>query len=277
LRRLAAILLALSVAAEAVAQGIPPSQKALLLLRVLTYDRNLKSRAKQEVRIAVVYLPGHAASERERDALLLAIEAIAGRAVVAGLPVRAAALPYQDAAGFRTRLGQSGAAALYVCAGLEEATRDLARAAKELSVLAICGSRDQVVKGLAVGLGGSGRQGRARRQLAGRRGPGSRPGFGPPVGGRAGRVGRVGSRAQFGTRTSRATRVTPHLDGHRSAGFEAKKQPRRGASEALGLGEPPRPRRRGGTCEVPERGARGYAEKRASSTAANGGAGRAKK
>jgi hypothetical protein len=119
---------------------------------VLAYDRNLKARAREQVRIAVVFKPGLVASERERDALLIALEEVAGQARVAGLPVRAVALPWQDAVDFRARLAEAGATALYVCGGLEEVTRELARAARERSVLALGGTREQVVKGLAVGL-----------------------------------------------------------------------------------------------------------------------------
>jgi hypothetical protein len=151
-RRLASLLLSLAVATGATAQGVPPGQKALLLLRVLAYDRNLRARAGPEVRIAVVYKPGHRASERERDALLFALEEVTGRAVVAGLPVRAVALPYQDAAGFRALLAGSGASTMYLCSGLEEAGRDLARAARERSVLSVCGSREQAMAGCAVAL-----------------------------------------------------------------------------------------------------------------------------
>jgi len=152
-RRLAAsLLLSLAVAAAAAAQGLVPSQKALLLLRMLAYDRNLKARAGNELRIAVVFRPGVGASERERDALLLAIEEIRGRAVVAGLPVRATPLAYRDAADLRVRLAESGPVALYACVGLEEAARDLAGAARERSVLAVGGTREQAARGFAVAL-----------------------------------------------------------------------------------------------------------------------------
>jgi hypothetical protein len=160
LRRLAAsLLLTLAVVTSAVAQGIPPGQRTLLLLRVLAYDRNLKTRAGAVVRIAVVYRPGTAASEHERDALLQAIEEIASHSRVMGLTVRSLAVPYRDASDLRSRLAASGAAAMYLCTGLESAGRDLARTARELSVLSFCGSRELAMGGCAVALVDRGERG----------------------------------------------------------------------------------------------------------------------
>lgn len=149
----AAVLVSLALAVAATASdGIPPAQKALLLLRVLTYDRNLKARAGAEVRVAVVFRPGDAASVRERDALLLALEETARKAVVAGLPVRAMSIPFRDATSLGARLEELQAAALYACAGLDDAAREIARAARERSVPSATGSRAGVLQGIAVAL-----------------------------------------------------------------------------------------------------------------------------
>lgn len=153
MRRAAAlILLSLATGTSVAAQGIPAPQKALLLLRVLVYDRNLKTRAQKEVRIAVAFRPGNAASERERDALIAAVEEVTDRAVVAGLPVRVVPVPYQDAVDFQARLAASSAVALYVGAGLEGAIQDLDRVARRRSALTVCGSRELASRGCAVAL-----------------------------------------------------------------------------------------------------------------------------
>lgn len=151
-RAVALFLLSFAIASGAAAQGMPAPQKALLLLRVLVYDRNLKARAQKEVRIAVVFRPGHAASEQERDALIAAVEEVADRAVVAGLPVRVVPVPYQDAVDFQARLVASSAVAMYVGAGLEGAIQDLDRVARRRSALTVCGSRELAGRGCAVAL-----------------------------------------------------------------------------------------------------------------------------
>jgi hypothetical protein len=151
-RLLTGLLLVLALVHAAGGSGLPPAQKALLLLKVLTYDRNLVARAGAGVRIAVVFRPGHGASQAERDALLPALEQTARRAVVAGLPVSAVAVPFRDAESLAARLAELHAAALYACAGLEDVAREIARAARERGVPSVAGARDPVLQGLAVAL-----------------------------------------------------------------------------------------------------------------------------
>jgi hypothetical protein len=71
-RLLAALLLVLAAAPAAGAGEISPRQRALLLLRVLVYDRALAQRAGGEVKVAVVFRPEGDAAERE--ALLATFE-----------------------------------------------------------------------------------------------------------------------------------------------------------------------------------------------------------
>lgn len=139
-------------AAAGAGAGIAPGQRALLLLRVLSYDRNLPTRAGGEVRVAVVYRPGAGASERERDALVAAGGELAGRVVVGGRPVHFEPVPFEDGPAFRARLARLRPAALYVCGGLEAEVPDLARAAAEQAALSLCGDRAGLRRGLAVGL-----------------------------------------------------------------------------------------------------------------------------
>jgi len=154
LRRLLAILLALALCVPdaPAAQGLSARQRALVLLRVLAYDRNLRARAGAEVRVAVVFRPGHAGSERERDELLAAFAELDARAVVAGLPVRAVAVPFAEGADLAARLAAPRAAALYACAGLEDRSPDIASVARERRLLTATGSRGPVEQGLAVAL-----------------------------------------------------------------------------------------------------------------------------
>jgi len=154
LTRLLATLVALSLAVPASpgAEGLSARQRALVLLRVLAYDRALRARAGAEVRVAVAFRPGHAASERERDEFLGAFSELDARAVVAGLPVRAEAIALPEGADLAARLSAPRAAALYACVGLEERARDIAAAARERQVLTVAGARGPVEQGLAVGL-----------------------------------------------------------------------------------------------------------------------------
>ena len=142
----------LVAAGTATGQGLPSSQRTLLIMRVLTYDRNLRVRADGQVRVAVIFKKGSRASEDERDALMLAANELSTRVVVAGMPVRFLAVPYEGRADLKARLTDLHPSAIYVCEGLQTAAAELARIAVETSVPTLCGDRELLRKGLAVAL-----------------------------------------------------------------------------------------------------------------------------
>jgi hypothetical protein len=149
---LAALCAAGPPAAAAAADDLPARKQALLLLRVLVYDRNLKARAHGAVRIAVAYRPNDAASEGQRDALLAGFESLGREVVAAGLPVEAVAVPFHDADDFASRLKRAGAVCLYVGPGLAAHARDVERVARAHALLTATGDRALLDAGLAIGL-----------------------------------------------------------------------------------------------------------------------------
>jgi len=156
-RAMLAMLAAVAAAAalvplEARGQELPPRNQALLLLRVLAYDRNLKARAGTAVTVAVVYRPGDRHSEDRRTALVAAFEEVSRDVVVAGLPVKVEAVGYRDAADLEARLEAGHATLAYVDPALVRAAPDIAQAAARHGVLSADGSRAMVEAGLAVGV-----------------------------------------------------------------------------------------------------------------------------
>lgn len=153
MRRLLASLIAAMLAVTDAAGAEPhPRQQALVLLRVLVYDRALKARAGPAVRVAVLYRPGHAGSEHQRDRLAGELEEIARTAVAAGLPIQVLTLPYLPGAELGIRLREQRVAALFACDGLEKEAAAIARAARASRVLTLSASRRMVEEGLAVAI-----------------------------------------------------------------------------------------------------------------------------
>lgn len=144
-RLLATLLLSLTLASAAGAADVSPRQRALLLLRVLVYDRALPKRAGGEVRVAVVFRPGR--DDAERAALLAAFEELAGSVKAAGLPVRGLAVPYEGSAPLAAELARHRPVALYACSGLGEAAGEVAAEARKAGVLAVAGDRKLVGEG----------------------------------------------------------------------------------------------------------------------------------
>jgi hypothetical protein len=126
------------------------TRQAALILRVLAYDRNLRSRVRDRVTILVVYRQGDSSSERERSQIVRALNAVGARTTVADMRARASDHAYQNAADLTRRARSAHAAAIYVCTGLESQISHIARAARETETLSMTGSEAAVRRGLGV-------------------------------------------------------------------------------------------------------------------------------
>lgn len=147
-----AILLTATAAGPALAQDAAARQAALIL-RILSYDRNLPQRASgQVVSILVTFRESDASSRDESARVVAAINAMGRRTTVANMHARAVAVPFTDAASLRAAASREGAAALYVCQGLGNQTRAISGAARAAHLLSLTAERDALAQGLAVGL-----------------------------------------------------------------------------------------------------------------------------
>lgn len=148
---IAALVLALSLPRPAHASDeLPARNKALLLLRVLAYDQNLRARAGQVVTLLVVFNPGDGASKKAGDELVEALEQLAKSSVVLGLPIRVRSTAFQTAQELDASAKELRASAIVVCPGLEDAIDDISTVTRNRSILSVAASREAVEKRLSV-------------------------------------------------------------------------------------------------------------------------------
>ncbi len=132
------------------------ARKAALVLRILSYDRNLRQRTNDQVTVILVYKSGNRASEVERRALGSALDALGRRTTVAGMPVRTVAVAYAGQEDLERRARSERAAAVYVCEGLLDVAREISSAATARRMLAMTGERAGLDHGLGLGIVTSG-------------------------------------------------------------------------------------------------------------------------
>jgi YfiR/HmsC-like len=133
------------------AADVPPSRQAVIVLRALAYDGNLKNRAGPVVNIAIVHKKGNSASEQMGVAVTQAFISRQSTLVI-GLPIAISRLAYRTPDELKDSIVGSGIDVLYVCDGLEDdldAIKDITRQTKVLSVGA---NREQIEKGLSLGV-----------------------------------------------------------------------------------------------------------------------------
>ena len=132
----ALVLMTRTTLVGAEAAAIDP--RALILLRVLAYDRNLAARSGDEVVIAVVESAddrGKACATPMVDAL-----AVAARKIVVGQrPIRGVRVRREPGVPLRIRLAELHAAAVYVCVGAGEVAA-VARETRAAGALSFTGA-----------------------------------------------------------------------------------------------------------------------------------------
>jgi hypothetical protein len=142
----------LFLAATALGEApVAPDRQVLILTRALAYDGNLKTRAGEDLLIAVVGRNGNAASEEVASAMSKAFKSL-GNVKVQGLAVRAVQLGYASVNTLGLAIESQGIDALYVCPGLEADLPAIIELARKRQVITLGSREDHVKRGLSLGV-----------------------------------------------------------------------------------------------------------------------------
>jgi hypothetical protein len=117
-----------------------------IVFRVLAYDSNLKARNDNSVTIAIAYRP------EDSGSCARMVQASVGEATFAGIHVRLVPSPYASRNAFESSVVAAGAAAIYVCSDLEDATGAISTVSRKNSMLTLCTLEAGVRAGLSVGV-----------------------------------------------------------------------------------------------------------------------------
>ncbi len=151
MKTLSVLVAALTVPAAASGVAVPFDIQVPLVLKALTYDRNLKTRAGDQVRIAIL-IPAKGGRSAAED-LQTAVGGLPDR-TVNGMPVTFREVSVSDEASLEKALGDGRWAAAYVMPGFSRDDIDqIKRACQEHHVLAVAASADEVERGLAFAVG----------------------------------------------------------------------------------------------------------------------------
>ncbi len=139
-------------AGEALGEGeVPPSRQAVIIMRALAYDGNLKSRARGTIDIGVLYKKGHERSERMAASMTKAFGALTSTQV-AGLPIAVNRIAFAGAEALGKAIADGGIDVLYVCDGLGAERGAISEVTRRAKVLSVGSERLQVHQGLSLGV-----------------------------------------------------------------------------------------------------------------------------
>lgn len=145
------LVLGLLMAAHAWADPeMPPQLRAVMMLKVLNYDRSLGTRVADTVNVGVLARSVEADPYCSR--LMVALQDGATKANLAGKPTRIVALPFTTPADLEARLTREPMGGLFVCPSVEDQVAAIAGITRKRHVLSFSGSDAAVRAGLGVGL-----------------------------------------------------------------------------------------------------------------------------
>lgn len=157
LAAIVSVLLSLGFVLPAIAQD--GSRDAALILRILSYDRNIRERSSGDRAIVLVlYQPGNSASEAERTRVMSALNRMGEHTTVANMHASAVDHAFRDRNALISAARAAHASALYVCAGLSSSVPEISAVAREVRALSMTSDRDGARRGLGVGLVADGSQ-----------------------------------------------------------------------------------------------------------------------
>ncbi len=148
---IAAPLLAL-LCASATSADVPAANQAMLVLRILSYDRNVADRSGKEVTIGVLAKAGSSESETMQASIASALADAASHTTVSGLPVKVVKLTWAGAAKLESDLAGSRASALYVGPELGDAVPPLSRISQKRRILTFSEGDGYVNGGVSIAL-----------------------------------------------------------------------------------------------------------------------------
>jgi hypothetical protein len=145
-------LLLVVMSTRAWAADLPVNFQAVFLLRVLAYDRNLKTRTGEAASILLVYQEGNDPSATAKSDMLAAIAKIGKDAKVADLPIRVSAFAYSNPDGLDAAISNAKASAIYLCPGLDASVGAISDVSRRRSVLSFTGIEPWVKERLSIAL-----------------------------------------------------------------------------------------------------------------------------
>lgn len=146
-------LLYASLTGVAGAVEFGPKQVALLLLRILAYDRNFKARTDgKTATILIAFQEDNDLSLAAQTDLNNVLEDLSASVTVGGLPLRVASAAYSKPLALEARILSVHPVMLFVCPGLADAIPQISAMCRRRGVLSVTTSNSYIKGGLSVGL-----------------------------------------------------------------------------------------------------------------------------
>lgn len=148
----AAVMLGAAPPVGAADMPVPADAQVPLLLKILTYDRNLTSKAGTDLVLGVVFDSGNRVSTSAADKVGTALYGMTGR-TVKGRPLKWFTVEYQNPAELEKAVRAKGIGVLYLTPGSDAHVEEFIALCRKLGVTSMTGVPDYVRQGVSIGIG----------------------------------------------------------------------------------------------------------------------------
>lgn len=132
-------------------QKVPPKLQTVLILKVLSYDRNLKKRHQDTIRVGVLYKAADATSTALQRQVLEQFQAIS-HVTVQGLRVDVVALKLENREQLAQVLEREKIGLLYLCPALGSDLKAITGLTRSKKIVTCSGMLDYVKSGITLGI-----------------------------------------------------------------------------------------------------------------------------
>lgn len=147
------ILLAALAFAPGVQAQLAGDNLAVLLFRILAFDRGLPARSPSKVStVVVLYRGGSSASEARYKEVSAALDVLARKASISGMSVRVAGSSFSTLGGLEEDLVRNKASAVFICPGLEDSAAAIVGLADKHRVLSFADDDKLLRHGVGVAI-----------------------------------------------------------------------------------------------------------------------------
>jgi hypothetical protein len=131
---------------------VPPQRQVLILLKILSYDYQLAERAKNTLRIGILFDPENAVSTRVAKDIQSALRSLKkAKATVQNMSVRSILLPFQGLGALKKQVAAQKVNTIYFSPGLNGALSSILKFTRRTKLNTITGVRRYVLAGVAAG------------------------------------------------------------------------------------------------------------------------------
>jgi len=151
-RFLLALLLLLPLPAAAQVMTLDAERQVLLLMKILTYDRQFEKKSGDAVVVGIIYVNSIAESHAALESIAQSFLKAKGK-VVKKLPLKYEIIEFTTAADVEKAVKAKHVNVLYVTPGLDKYLPELVKLAQANQLTSTTGVTSYVDKGIAVGVG----------------------------------------------------------------------------------------------------------------------------